>query len=215
MVIVRSIQFLFLALLIGVFTVPVLANYSVPVSEGSIALDRHLGSGMGGEVNLLVDNIQIGGTIYNFGVTPDCNHFGDVCLRGSSVRLPSTHITEDGFSVGTVVINGQTISQVYYLGGFHFDSPSIVIPRMSAISGVITVTAPFNLSGDLLGCTEPMPSSFCSPVHTVFSKSFVGSGVVTYRLRAVKGLDFANLFSRYSYDLVSVSLQFTNQTAAE
>ena len=210
MVMLRSKQILVLAFLIGVFTIPVLASPSVPVSAGSIALDRQLGSGMGGDFNLLVDNIQIGGTIYNFGVTPNCNHFGEVCLRGTSVRLPSTHITEDGFSLGTVVVNGQTISPVYYLGGFHFDSPSITIPRMSAVSGVVTVTAPFNLSGDLLGCTQPMPSSVCSPVHTVFSKSFNGSGTVTYRLRAIKGLDFTNSFSRYSYDLESVSLQFAN-----
>lgn len=182
----------------------------VPITGGSIALDRHQGNGMGGQASIFLGDLLVTGAVVNFGVTPDCNHVGNVCLRGTSVHLPQSHFTEDGFSTGSVTSNGQTIEHVYYLGGFNFQSLPTGIPRMTSIAGVTTVTAPFTASGQLLGCMTPMPSGVCSPVDTVFNRTFSGSGTVTYRLRAIKGSDITGQNAQYSYDLVSVELRFPN-----
>lgn len=186
------------------------ASTQVPITGGSIALDRHQGNGMGGEANILLNDLLVSGPMVNFAVTPDCNHLGSVCLRGSSVQLPQSHFTEDGFSVGSVTTNGQTTNQVYFLGGFNFQSMPTAIPRMSSISGVTTITSPFTATGQLLGCSTPMPSGVCSPPNTIFNRSFTGGGTVTYRLRAIKGADFFGQNAQYSFDLTSVTLQFAN-----
>jgi hypothetical protein len=211
MALFRTTRFaLFLFAILGL-TLPAYArpaNSAGPISAGSITLDRHIGFGLGGDAELVINDIVIRGTMFNFAVTPDCNHGGAVCLRGTQVRLPTTHITEDGFNLGSVTINGHTVNQVYYLGGFNFVSPAVTIPHASAVMGTLAVRAPFSVSGELLGCLTPMPSGFCGQADTVFSTPFAGNGTVTYRLRAMKGTDFANTVSRYSYDLVSVNLQF-------
>jgi hypothetical protein len=186
------------------------ATTQVPITGGSIALDRHQGSGMSGQASIVLNDLTVTGPMVNFAVTPDCNHVGSVCLRGSAVHLPQSHYTEDGFGTGSVITSGQTIEHVYFLGGFNFQSIAPTIPRMSSILGVTIVTAPFTATGQLLGCSSPMPSSQCSPVDTIFNRSFSGGGTVTYRLRAIKGSDFTGQTAQYSFDLVSVTLQFAN-----
>jgi hypothetical protein len=200
-----------LGLSIPVFARPVAAQTSVVISEGSIDFNRHGANGPVGDASFNLGGNIVTGLFYNFAITPDCGHFGALCTRGASVQLPTLHVTEDGFNVGSVIANGQTINQVFYAGEFHFTSPSITLPRMASVSGVVVIRAPFSVTGNLLGCQSAMTSGPCPAADTIFNNTFTGSGTVTYRLKSNKRLDFFQANSLYTYDLADVTLQFSGQ----
>jgi hypothetical protein len=95
------------------------------------------------------------------------------CSPCNGVTVVPVNATFVGTSLGagTVTINGTTFSNIFIAGSLQFTGNPIVVP---ALNHDVTVTVPFTLSGNLIGCT--VGQLVCGPENIVFSTAVFGSG---------------------------------------
>jgi hypothetical protein len=112
----------------------------------------------------------------NFAATGSGGDPGNVgpasCSPCNAVTVVSVNATFVGSSLGagTVTINGTTFSNIFISGAIQFTGNPIVVP---ATMSNVTITAPFTLSGNLVGCTV----SHLTCGNIVFSTTVIGSGI--------------------------------------
>jgi hypothetical protein len=93
-----------------------------------------------------------------------------------------------------VTIGGVTHSNVYFVGRFDFLGPDIVLP--SGTADLVTLTVPFQMSGEFSGDTfDPFVGS---QSNIVFSTTLRGQGLATFRFR-YEGTPSVYLFHDSTY----------------
>jgi hypothetical protein len=94
--------------------------------------------------------------------------FCNPCQGGTSNTL-SVNFSQGG---GTAVINGVTFAGVGFNGSMHATTPSFVLPPGSLSAPDVTLTLPFTLTGNLIGCTgNPLACN-----DQLFNASLSGQG---------------------------------------
>jgi hypothetical protein len=95
------------------------------------------------------------------------------CSPCNGVTVVPANATFVGSSLGfgTVTINGTTFSNIFIAGSLQFTANPIVV---SDLRQNVTITVPFTLSGNLVGCT--VSHLTCGSENIVFSTAVFGSG---------------------------------------
>ena len=145
-------------------------------------------------------NFSAVGSGFEFGATgPACLP----CAVGDVINTSSNYV---GVSLGrgTVTINGSTFDNVFIAGFLTFTGPNIVMPASDET--YLTLTAPFTLSGSLVGCLEP--HLVCQTI--LFTTQVSGSGLATIQYHSYVDQQWGRLF-----DFRSVTYTFDTTTVPE
>lgn len=158
--------------------------------------------------------VQQGDTInkaeYNFagpGISVTANGFFvesfafcSPCLGGTTNTL-HVSFSQGG---GTVVLDGVTYSGVGFNGVLNAALPSVVLPPGTLSAPDVTLTLPFTLSGNLIGCTgNPL---ICN--DQLFNAPLTGEGLATVHFRLF------SLFPPAGNSYVVRDITFNFQSAA-
>jgi hypothetical protein len=101
------------------------------------------------------------------------------CAPGSVISLNSEYAGEDALKYGPATFNGTDYPQLWYTGRLVFLAGSLVIPQTSP-AGLVTLSLPFTLSGNLNGYLHNPASD--SPGPAVFSLTLSGQGLAVLEL---------------------------------
>jgi len=122
------------------------------------------------------------------------------CPPGASINLNNGFVGEDMLKFGPATFNGTDYSQVWYTGGPVFQTDSLVIPQNST-SGLITLSVPFTLSGNL---NAYLLNPFIgNPGPAVFSLELSGQGI------ALLQLQYSSVQNLYSFNGITYTFQTT------
>ncbi|MDT5059857.1 MAG: motif [Acidobacteriota bacterium] len=101
------------------------------------------------------------------------------CAAGDVVNLNNSYEGEDQLKYGPATYNGTDYPQLWYTGRLTFLTGPLVIPQSSP-TGLLTLTLPFTLSGNLNGyLLNPFSGS---PGPAVFSLAVSGQGLAVLEL---------------------------------
>lgn len=138
--------------------------------------------------------ISVTGATYDGLISPQ---FCFPCTSGTTIRTGGTY--EGGR--GTVMLNGVTYSNVYFAGRLVVSGPDMVLPDGEGFDP-ITITVPFELSGQFIGDTlDPFVGNGS---NVVFSTMLTGHGFATFRFT------YGQIPSVYSYQSATYNFQPTS-----
>lgn len=118
--------------------------------------------------------------------------FCSPCAAGSILSLSSYFAGEQSLRPGAATINGVTYNRLYYAGVLRFEGLPVTVPFDD--SPIITITAPFTLSGFLNGCTQNQVNG-CPDDAVVFSTMLSGQGIATLNLSSFFDPSFGRLYN--------------------
>jgi hypothetical protein len=138
--------------------------------------------------------INVTGGTYDGLILPQ---FCSLCTAGTTIGTGGTY--QGGR--GTVMLNGVTYSDVYFSGRLMVSGPDIVLPAGEGFDPV-TITVPFELSGQFIGDTlSPFAGNGS---NVVFSTMLTGHGFATFQFFS------AHIPSVYSFQSATYNFQPTS-----
>ncbi len=136
----------------------------IVITGGSLTVIGIFGSP---NYTLTGQNFLVSGSGGDTGNTPSCFP----CPSGTPVSI-SSFLVGSSLGHGTAIINGTTITNLFFFGQFSLAAPTVILP---AGMTNVTVTAPFFFSGFITGCTGN--SQVCET--QIFTTELVGQGTAT------------------------------------
>ncbi len=122
------------------------------------------------------------------------------CKAGDQISLNSIFAGEATLGSGPATVGGLDYARLYYAGQLSFQG-TLVIPSIDSSS--FSITAPFTLSGNLIGCDQNPFTSNCPP-GPIFSTTLSGQGVAVLQLSSY----FDAFVGRRLYEFRSLTYNF-------